>query len=188
MWIFIGGLLALALALAARSGLVALRTRRLERQRRQLLEDVGLLQTTLLPVPPVRLGPVGTSAAYQPADGPAAGGDFYDVFAAAARIAVLVPIVMAGAILGDFPASRRAAGRGNLCRVLEPHRRYRLGRLTVGALRDKPYEHVVDRKTAWRNSALFACAGIREGFGDSQAALLYVIVSWICTPSASAML
>ncbi len=77
----IAALLALALALAVRSRVAAVRARRLERQRVELLEDVGLLQAALLPVPPARLGPVGTSAAYQPAAGPGAGGDFYDVFA-----------------------------------------------------------------------------------------------------------
>jgi serine phosphatase RsbU (regulator of sigma subunit) len=77
----IGALLALALAFAVRSRFVARRARRLEQQRGQLLEDVGLLQAALLPVPPARLGPVGTTAAYRPAAGPAAGGDFYDVFA-----------------------------------------------------------------------------------------------------------
>ncbi len=76
-----GALLALALGLAVRTRLAALRSRRLERQRGELLEDVGLLQAALLPVPPDRLGPVRTSAAYRPADGPGAGGDFYDVFA-----------------------------------------------------------------------------------------------------------
>jgi serine phosphatase RsbU (regulator of sigma subunit) len=79
--VLLGVLLALAVALGVRSRLVALRARRLERQREELLEDVGLLQAALLPVPPARLGPVGISAAYRPAAGPAAGGDFYDVFA-----------------------------------------------------------------------------------------------------------
>ena len=80
VWILIGALLALALLLAVRSRFSAVRARRLESQRRQLLDDVGLLQAALLPIPPARVGPVGTSAAYRPADGFAAGGDFYDVF------------------------------------------------------------------------------------------------------------
>ena len=74
-----------------RSRVAAVRARRLERQRGELLEDVGLLQAALLPVPPARLGPVGTSAAYRPAAGPGAGGDFYDVFALAdGQLAVIV--------------------------------------------------------------------------------------------------
>jgi Stage II sporulation protein E (SpoIIE) len=79
--LLIAGLLALALVLAVRSRLAALRARSLERQRVALLEDVGVLQAALLPVVPARLGPVGTSVAYKPAAGPGAGGDFYDVFA-----------------------------------------------------------------------------------------------------------
>jgi hypothetical protein len=90
-WILIGLLAGLALALGANSRLVALRARRLARQRRELLEDVGLLQAALLPVLPGRLGPVGTSAAYRPASGPGAGGDFYDVFALGdGQLAVIV--------------------------------------------------------------------------------------------------
>jgi serine phosphatase RsbU (regulator of sigma subunit) len=91
VWAVIGALAALALALGAASRLAARRARWLARQRRELLEDVGLLQAALLPVLPGRLGPVGTSAAYRPASGPGAGGDFYDVFAlAGGELAVIV--------------------------------------------------------------------------------------------------
>ena len=89
--LLIAALLGLALLLAMRSRVAAVRARRLERQRGELLEDVGLLQAALLPVLPARLGPVGTTAAYQPAAGPGAGGDFYDVFALAdGQLAVIV--------------------------------------------------------------------------------------------------
>jgi serine phosphatase RsbU (regulator of sigma subunit) len=85
VWIAGGVLLALALALAVGSRLLAQRARRLERQRGELLADVGLLQTALLPSPPAPApvpgpAPVRASVASRPADGPAAGGDFYDVF------------------------------------------------------------------------------------------------------------
>ncbi len=89
--ILIAALVALALAMAARSRLSARRARRAEQQRSELLEDVGLLQAALLPTTPTRLGPVGTSTAYRPAAGPGAGGDFYDVFALEdGKIAVIV--------------------------------------------------------------------------------------------------
>jgi hypothetical protein len=59
--------------------LAGARARRLEGQRAGLLQDVGVMQATLVPVIPERVGAMSVSVAYRPADGPAAGGDFYDV-------------------------------------------------------------------------------------------------------------
>ncbi|MCW3028313.1 MAG: hypothetical protein JWN81_1524 [Solirubrobacterales bacterium] len=76
----IAALLLLALWLAVRSRVATLRTRRLEGQRASLLRDVGFMQAALVPEVPARLGGLAVSVAYRPAEGPAAGGDFYDVF------------------------------------------------------------------------------------------------------------
>jgi len=73
-------LLALAIGFAVRSRTAGRRARRLERQRAALLRDVGAMQAALVPEIPARVGGLGVSVAYRPADGPAAGGDFYDVF------------------------------------------------------------------------------------------------------------
>jgi hypothetical protein len=73
-------LLVLAIWFAGRSRLVSVRARRLEKQRAMLVQDLGVVQRTLAPVIPDRLGELGVSVAYRPADGPAAGGDFYDLF------------------------------------------------------------------------------------------------------------
>jgi hypothetical protein len=103
--ILLAGLAALSILLGLGYVLSALRNHRLERQRGELLKEVGLLQTALLPPVPDRIGALRTSVAYRPADGPGAGGDFYDV----------LPLVggRVGFILGDVSGH----GRGALART-----------------------------------------------------------------------
>ncbi|HEX8157580.1 MAG TPA: PP2C family protein-serine/threonine phosphatase [Solirubrobacteraceae bacterium] len=92
---------ALVVLLGAHALVTAARTRRLRRQRGRLMEDIGLLQAALLPAVPLRLGALQTTVAYRPADGPAAGGDFYDAFA--------LPDGRVGLLLGDVSGHGRQA-------------------------------------------------------------------------------
>ncbi len=101
----LAALAALSVMLGVGYLLAALRARRLARQRRELLQEVGLLQTALLPPVPDKVGALLTSVAYRPADGPGAGGDFYDVLPlSGGRV---------GFILGDVSGH----GRGALART-----------------------------------------------------------------------
>jgi serine phosphatase RsbU (regulator of sigma subunit) len=86
----------LALMLAIALALLSRRTHRLERQRKDLSDDVGLLQSALLPVLPERVGRAFVTAAYRPAEGLAAGGDFYDAFALDDQVTCLIVGDVAG--------------------------------------------------------------------------------------------
>ena len=97
----LGSLAVLSLVLGLGYLVATVRAGRLDRQRADLLAEVGLLQTALLPEVPAVVGQVRTSVAYRPSDGPAAGGDFYDAMA--------LPGGRAAFILGDICGHGRQA-------------------------------------------------------------------------------
>lgn len=77
IWVALGVLLGMALALGGRVVVERRRARALALDREQLQREVEALERTLLPAVPEQVGGVATSVAYR-SDGPAAGGDFYD--------------------------------------------------------------------------------------------------------------
>jgi hypothetical protein len=84
-------LLLIAAFFAVRLWLASRRARRLEAERTELLRDVNVMQEALVPEAPSMLGGLAISVAYRPAEGPAAGGDFYDVFRTAdGKVAVIL--------------------------------------------------------------------------------------------------
>jgi serine phosphatase RsbU (regulator of sigma subunit) len=70
----------IAAVMALNAYLQRRRAKSLAGQRAALLSDVGVLQAALLPAVPASLGELEVSVAYRPAQGLAAGGDFFDVF------------------------------------------------------------------------------------------------------------
>jgi serine phosphatase RsbU (regulator of sigma subunit) len=89
----------IAAAMALNAYLQRRRARSLEGQRTALLSDVGVLQAALLPAVPERLGDLAVSVAYRPAQGLAAGGDFFDVFS--------ISTDTTGIIIGDVSGHGR---------------------------------------------------------------------------------
>ncbi|HET8980544.1 MAG TPA: PP2C family protein-serine/threonine phosphatase [Solirubrobacteraceae bacterium] len=87
----IAALLIVCALLALRAMLISHRASRLESEHTQLAADLAAIQTALIPEIPPALGGLDVSVAYRPADGPGAGGDFYDVFALGGdRVAIIV--------------------------------------------------------------------------------------------------
>ncbi len=99
-------LLLLVLALALRWRLATRRAQGLERRQHTLLRDIEVMQAALVPEVPELLDGLGISAAYRPAEGPAAGGDFYDVFALAPG---LVAVILGDVAGHGHDAVRQAA-------------------------------------------------------------------------------
>lgn len=84
-------LLLLAIWFGVRARLAARRARRLERQRITLMRDFDAMQSALVPELPSEVGGIRVSASYRAAEGPGAGGDFYDVFPLdGGRVAVIL--------------------------------------------------------------------------------------------------
>jgi sigma-B regulation protein RsbU (phosphoserine phosphatase) len=100
LWAILGSA-GLALGLAGNAYWQSRRREALEVQRAELLDDIGLLSRALLPPVPEGLDGLTMSAAYRPADGPAAGGDFYDVFS--------LDDERIGVLLGDVSGHGRAS-------------------------------------------------------------------------------
>jgi hypothetical protein len=149
-------LLVLCLLLGIRSWLSARRARRLESQRRELAADLASMQSALVPEIPSHLGPVALSVAYRPADGPGAGGDFYDAFPVdGGRAAVIV---------GDV------SGHGRAALTRATHMRYTLRAYVETGLDPRSALKLAGRVLATDEDDLFATVVI--GVYDARAATL----------------
>jgi hypothetical protein len=122
VWIALGLVTALALMFLGRAVVERRRALRLGRERERLLRDMGLLERVLLPRVPERMGDLAVSVAYRPAAGPAAGGDFYDVFELPeGRVGLFVGDVSGhGREALDGTSALRPALRGHLEAGLSP--------------------------------------------------------------------
>ena len=111
VWIALGVLLALSTALGVRTFVERRRARELDRDRQRLIRDISALERALLPAVPEMLGALAVSVAHRASEGPAAGGDFYDVFELPGeRVAILV-----GDISGHGPEALERTNSVRAC-------------------------------------------------------------------------
>ena len=111
VWIALGVLLALSAALGARTFVERRRAGELDRDRQRLIRDISALERALLPAVPEMLGALAVSVAHRASEGPAAGGDFYDVFELPGeRVAILV-----GDISGHGPEALERTNSVRAC-------------------------------------------------------------------------
>jgi len=156
------GLLLLAIALAIRSALVTRRARGLAAQNATILSDLDEMQKALVPAVPGRLGGLALSVAYRPADGPAAGGDFYDLFALeAARVAIVLgDVVGHGREAVAQAALTRYTLRAYLQAGLEPRAALALAGSVLATPGEKRFATVVIAVHDGATGRLtYACAG-----------------------------
>jgi hypothetical protein len=160
-WV-LAALIALGLGLAAVIGWMTLSARRMRRDRRRLAADLGLLESTLVPSVPERVGLASVSAAHRSADALAAGGDFYDAFELGDG--------RTGLVMGDVEGHGRpaipltAAVRYTLRAYLEAGLEPRAAlRVAAGALGHKLGVHLVTAVAAVYDgragTLTYACAG-----------------------------
>jgi hypothetical protein len=142
--------------LGLRAWLTSRRAGRLESQRGRLASDLAALQPALIPEIPPNFGPLAVSVAYRPADGPAAGGDFYDVFqVGTGRVAVMV---------GDV------SGHGRAALTRAAHMRYMLRTYVETGLDPRSALKLAGRVMGADEDALFATVAV--AVYDANAATL----------------
>ncbi len=155
-------LLLLAILFAVRSRLATLRARRLEGQRETMLSDLDDMQAALVPSIPEQLGGLAVSVAYRPADGPAAGGDFYDLFELEpGRVAIVLgDVVGHGRPALTQAALTRYTLRAYLQAGLEPRAALALAGSVLATPGEKRFATVVVAIHDSANGRLtYACAG-----------------------------
>jgi hypothetical protein len=127
-----------------------------------MLSDLDDMQAALVPAIPERLGGLAVSVAYRPADGPAAGGDFYDLFELEpGRVAIVLgDVVGHGRPALTQAALTRYTLRAYLQAGLEPRAALTLAGSVLATPGEKRFATVV---VAIHDSAgghlTYACAG-----------------------------